>query len=471
MQWTNGGINKPFEQIFNGFSGLDDENYQWTISQVNRTLAPLLSHARGRATIGVNVGGQHYSSPSGSGNPFSNLDSDSQGRWWPSQTDLDFIASTGIGVVRIGQRWERLQPTLNAALDSGEVAALTTVMDNAHTAGLKVVIEIHNYGYYYIGTSGGSVSTGYAIGSAQVTNAYFSNLWTRMCAEFSDHPALYGYELMNEPGDMISAAAWETSSQAAVTAIRGVDTTSLLLVPGYQYSKLFGWRVSHPDGWITDPNSNFCYVAHNYWSTSASGDGVYDLSYADEMANIIAFTWARSHKPTFEFERRLQLGESTLPRNAQVQTAALASGELRLTYFTAAKTETIDTVTVHTGSVTTSGVTISRIGIYKVLSDGSLVLVSSSTNDTSLMTAASTAYAKAVTAFKKRRGITYAVGVLQVHSGGTGPTLVGQTLLTDTHLQEPVPGAVVTGQANLPSTIAQASLANNPNLVLAELTT
>ena len=125
----------------------------------------------------------------------------------------------------------------------------------------------------------------------------------------------------------------------------------------------------------------------------------------------------------------LTTGESTLPRRIVFSSAVTGGNSvLRLTYFTAKKTETITQVRTITG--TTAGVTptLCRIGIYSVAGNGNLTLEASTANDTALWVAANTAYTKSLSAsFTKTKGQRYAVALLVV-GAATAPTFYGNAL-------------------------------------------
>ena len=159
----------------------------------------------------------------------------------------------------------------------------------------------------------------------------------------------------------------------------------------------------------------------------------------------------------------LAVGESTMPRNnLQTTSNAAASQELRLTYFTALKTETITQIRIPSGSTAAATVTLVRIGIYLENPDGSLTLVANTANDATLFAATNTEYTKALAApFKKYKGQRYALGILVV--GTTIPTFLGlhpnnAGVIGTIAGRSPRVHGCVTAQADLPSSVAKASI-------------
>ena len=54
-----------------------------------------------------------------------------------------------------------------------------------------------------------------------------------------DHPALYGYGLMNEPKG--PHAAWAIPAQSCVDAIRAVDKITAIVIGGSSWSSASRW--------------------------------------------------------------------------------------------------------------------------------------------------------------------------------------------------------------------------------------
>jgi hypothetical protein len=172
----------------------------------------------------------------------------------------------------------------------------------------------------------------------------------------------------------------------------------------------------------------------------------------------------------------LYAGEETMSRRL-VSNGGVAQGNqaLRLAYFTAKKSETITQVKLATSSTAAAATpTLIRVGIYTVAANGDLTLVASTPSDTTLLAAASTAYAKALSAaLAKVDGQRYAVGVLVV-TGAAAPTIQGASG-GDAYAQSGSLGngqrisGLVAGQADLPSTITAATVTNSASTPYVEL--
>lgn len=213
---------------------------------------------------------------------------------YDSQATFDYLADRGLKLVKLAFRWERLQSRLGAPLDATELARLRGAVSRARAAGLQVLLDMHNYGEYYLfNGKRGRRRTARArgvrrpIGSDHVTYDHFADAWEKISAAFGDNPGIVGYSLQAEPAGMPDGATgWELASQAALDVIRRRDDSKLVAVSGYDWAGVQSWTTNHPTKWIDDPADNHCYEGHHYWDRDHSGE--YARSYAAELANAEA---------------------------------------------------------------------------------------------------------------------------------------------------------------------------------------
>jgi hypothetical protein len=248
----------------------------------------LEAHLRSKRFLrGVNVAGAEFAAPAvGESEGFSNETPGvpEKDYHYDTQATFDYLASRGVRVARVPFRWERLQRAPGAPLDSGELARLNDVVERAGNSGLKVVLDMHNYGAYYLAGDGGVARK--PVGSADVTVEHFAEMWGRISNHFAGAPAVLGYGLMNEPvglegaDGLRPAEVWEEASQAALDRIRSNGDRKLVFVSGYEWSGVHSWTQSHPDAWIKDPAGRFLYEAHHYFDGDYSG--TYKRSFAEE---------------------------------------------------------------------------------------------------------------------------------------------------------------------------------------------
>lgn len=159
-------------------------------------------------------------------------------------------------------------------------------------------------------------------------------------------------------------------------------------------------------------------------------------------------------------------GEAPIPRVLLNGTYSHVTGLLKLTAFTAKRTETINSVRIiSTNPAAAATPTLIRIGIYAIDSAGDGTLVASTANDTTLLAALNTRYTKALSApFSKVAGTRYACGLLVV-TGATAPSVACTLPVSSgtagggfSELNEnPWVHSALVSQADLPASFAKAS--------------
>lgn len=171
----------------------------------------------------------------------------------------------------------------------------------------------------------------------------------------------------------------------------------------------------------------------------------------------------------------LDTGEETIPRQiANANNVAIgSSGDVRLTYWRARKTESITQVAAVSGSTAAGATpTLAKMGFYSVAANGDLTLEAACASDTALFAATGTRYARNLTStFNKVAGNVYAFGVIVV-SGATIPTLQGLSsgmqLTSAERAAKPRSSARRAGQTDLPSSILDSALSDSNLIYYAE---
>jgi hypothetical protein len=240
--------------------------------------------------VGVNISGAEFGAPRGRDEhdaEFSNARPGKPGRdyRYESSQSFEFLADRGIEVVRLAFRWERIQPVRWGPLDGDELDRLRGAIRRAGDAGLSVILNVHNYGGYFVPHPDGG-GTREPVGGEVVPVDAFIDLWARLSEAFVGDDAVVAYGLMNEPHTLhddpaMSARRWEDASQAVVTALRDSGDDTLVMVPGANWSAVRRWSGTHPEPWIDDPADNFRYQAHHYFDPDHSGR--YALDYEQQL--------------------------------------------------------------------------------------------------------------------------------------------------------------------------------------------
>jgi endoglucanase len=239
----------------------------------------------------------------------------------PRAADVSYLASHGYNKNRLPIQWELLQPVLHdtvanahvqsivgapGAFHAGYEAYITGVLDAHAAAGVKCIIDCHNYCRYqdFVYQADGSViglTTAadplirpFTTDGSQVQErifatapgatlkiSNFTDFWVRVANKWKNHPGFGGYGLMNEPHDMPAPGTtvasygnedltiWPTYAQAAITAIRAVDGSAPIYLAGNEWQSAMTLGTKNP-GWPL-AGGNIIYDVHMYLDASSSG--------------------------------------------------------------------------------------------------------------------------------------------------------------------------------------------------------
>jgi hypothetical protein len=167
---------------------------------------------------------------------------------------------------------------------------------------------------------------------------------------------------------------------------------------------------------------------------------------------------------------RLATGQETYPRIlGRDASVSSATGRLRLTYWTARKTETCTQLRLISGSTAAAATpTLVRGGIYAIDSTGAGALAASFASDTAVFSAANTTYTKALTtSVSVRTGRVYATATIVV-TAAAAPTISGivnaGSFAAEYGLAEWM-GFFLDGQADLPATFSLAALTSSASMI------
>lgn len=204
--------------------------------------------------IGINVAGAAFASSHIPGKHGTNF-------FFPPAGYYTKWQQKGITWVRFSIQWERLQPKANGEFDERYAKLIDKTLTEAHQSGIEVMLDVHNYGRYY----------GKVIGTDDVPIAAYRNLMERIAARWGNNPAVYSYDLMNEPYGAANKF-WPEVAQAGIDGVRKHDSRNAVYVEGAQYSSATQWpKLNDALLDLKDPANNIVYSAHMYIDPDSSG--------------------------------------------------------------------------------------------------------------------------------------------------------------------------------------------------------
>ncbi|AAF85505.1 cellulase [Xylella fastidiosa] len=214
---------------------------------------------------------------------------------YPSASDYAYVVKKGMNIVRLPVLWERVQPTLNDALDATQLKLIIKAVEQAKAQKLNIILDVHNYSEY----------NDELIGTDNVPISAFADLWKRLSLQFANDKAVI-FGLMNEPHE-ITSTTWAQAAQAAINAIRSTGAcNNLVLVPGTAYSGAHSWLSSYygiPNGEallnINDPAKHMAFEVHQYLNENSTGTTGECISTTIGAEKLEAFTnWLRTYHKT-----------------------------------------------------------------------------------------------------------------------------------------------------------------------------
>lgn len=202
--------------------------------------------------VGINMSGANFAPHITPGKVGTNY-------FYPEKKYFKYYAEKNIRLIRFPFIWERVQHDLDKGINFDQIRLLKRTLDFAAQHDQKVILDMHNYARY----------KGKLIGSPEVPYEAYADVWRKLAEAFKDHPALLGYDIMNEPHS--TDGLWPAAAQAAVDAIRQIDKKTLIFVEGDRWASSFHWRKVNENFLIDDPANKIIYEAHLYLDKDFSG--------------------------------------------------------------------------------------------------------------------------------------------------------------------------------------------------------
>ncbi len=206
----------------------------------------------------------------------------------PSQfkaEDFDVMAAWKVNTVRWHMQGVNWKPQTYEQWLQEHLDDLARALDAAQTRGIKMAVNIMD-------TPGGRQSDGSQ--ELFMNKAYqdqFVANWERIARRFKDYPALWAYDLINEPVQNHPSPPgvenWLGIQVRAAQAIRAIDPQTPIIIETDQ------WDSPDAFTWLKPISvSNIIYQAHMYWPGAFTHQGVFtDQGVAKDMNMAHAVTY------------------------------------------------------------------------------------------------------------------------------------------------------------------------------------
>lgn len=197
---------------------------------------------------------------------------------YPTESDIQYFARKGFGVIALPFRWERIQHELNGELDDNELSEIKSFLIKCSRYNVQVSLTMQNFASY---TKGNRVLT---LGTARLDYDNYKDVWKKIATALINYN-VYGYDIMNEPRN-IFGKKWFKAAQHAINGIREADGNAYILVDGENSSHSYDWKQDNNKlRKLKDPSDRIIYDAHCYFDYNHSGsyDGKFERKITANM--------------------------------------------------------------------------------------------------------------------------------------------------------------------------------------------
>ncbi|MDB5868273.1 MAG: Twin-arginine translocation pathway signal [Polaromonas sp.] len=258
----------------------------------------------------------------------------------PRKAEVAYLADCGFTKNRLPIQWELLQPMLHdtqansatkAAIGNpgdfhaGYASYITGVLDAHAAVGMRCIIDLHNYCRYqdfryqpdgsviglktpprgllrpYTQEAGQVQERIFSLApGATLKQSHFIDFWQRAAAKWKSHPGFGGYGLMNEPhelprpGGLVASTSgqdltiWPAYAQAAIHAIRAIDSSNPIYVAGNEWSSAMAMGSKNPGFPLA--GNHLIYEVHLYLDAHSNGA---HFDYDTEVVKIAGSSFGR----------------------------------------------------------------------------------------------------------------------------------------------------------------------------------
>ncbi|NMA45942.1 MAG: glycoside hydrolase family 5 protein [Lentisphaerae bacterium] len=238
------------------------------------------------------------------------------------EKDLPVLASWGANIVRwqMSRNWHKRNdnqdlPEYFRWIDE-KIAQAKQGLDRCHELGLRVILDLH------VPPGGRNLDGRMNMFDNREYADAFVEVWRRFATAVKGHPALYGYDLINEPQQIGVAFAVDYLSlqYEAAQVVRAIDPQTPIIIESNEWDSATAFSYLSPI-----PMKDVIYQAHMYFPSEFTHQGVGNrkvgLKYPDPKRNWDKEALRRHLQPVRDFQlkhgARILIGEFSAPRYAE----------------------------------------------------------------------------------------------------------------------------------------------------------
>ncbi|MBE7087151.1 MAG: glycoside hydrolase family 5 protein, partial [Clostridiales bacterium] len=190
-----------------------------------------------------------------------------------TEYDLRFIRSLGLNFVRVPFFWTEIMD-FEGQIKANAFTQLDWVIEECSKLGMYVLLDLHGAPG---GHSNGAVTGGHTDSNEFWTNTTYQqwtiDIWKALANRYKDNPAVYGYDLLNEPMPPDATTPPEADADVPSTthdiydmlydAVREVDDRHIVVLEAFWHCGFLG--DPKDSGW-----ENVVYQMHMYHDSDKS---------------------------------------------------------------------------------------------------------------------------------------------------------------------------------------------------------
>ena len=212
---------------------------------------------------------------------------------YPAKDRVDWATAQGFGIIRVPFLFQNIQAASGATLDEAAMRQLDPVFSECAARRIICLLDMHNYGSYYLDDSATRQGLPGTIG---VSNARLANLWAQIANRYRGNSYVW-FDLMNEPNRQ-TPLEWVKTDDAIAAAIRATGATNKIIFQGTAWQGAWTWVTSGNAKQMLkayDPGNNYAFEAHQYLDRDGSGTSPTCVAGAGETRLDPFTTWLRTY--------------------------------------------------------------------------------------------------------------------------------------------------------------------------------